>query len=484
MLRFFLLFSFCFLSFNNIKADNKKIDLCSVALPSFANIVDRSLPTVVNISTSKNITKKGVDLSDLIPQLPKNSPFEFFFRDFFNSGIIDNKVETVTSLGSGFIISEDGYIVTNSHVLEGADVVNVKFNDGISKRATIIGKDIKSDIALLKIESKDKLPYVEMGNSDNAKVGDWVIAVGNPFGLGGTVTAGIISARGRNLIAGSNINFIQTDAAINKGNSGGPMFDSEGKLIGINTAIFSNASGGNIGIGFSIPTNIAVPVIEQLKNKGKVTRGWLGVTVQYVDPNMAEALGLERALGAYITAIVADSPAAKSGLLVDDLIIEIAGKNIENPQILAQIISDSKVGDRLKLKILRYENGKLTPKNILVKIENVADKDAQEQAKKAELSYKEYLGLRLTELDEDFRNDYKIPSDLNGILIVGFTEDSKNNIAGLVEGDVITKINQEPVKSFKHLEKIVEKNKKFGKKYAVFSVKRGDFTVIATIDIE
>ena len=482
--RFVYIFLFSAIFLSSLSANDQNIDICSLSFPSFSHTVEKLLPTVVNISTSKSITKKGVDLPDLLPELPENSPFEFFFKDLFGSGIIADKVETVTSLGSGFIISEDGYIVTNNHVLDSAEIVDVKLNDGQIVRARIIGRDIKSDLALLKIKTKDKLPFVEVGDSDNSAVGDWVIAVGNPFGLGGTVTAGIISARGRNLMVGSNIDFIQTDAAINKGNSGGPMFDSKGKLIGVNTAIFSNAAGGNIGIGFAIPANIAIPVIAQLKARGKVIRGWLGVSVQYIDPNMADALGLEEPYGAYVISVIADSPAEKYGLQPDDLIVEISGKLINSPQLLAQIVSATEIGDKLNLKILRFENGKLAPKNIIVEIENIPSEDKKKIHKKTDITYKEYLGLKLTELNKRFRNDYEIPEELNGVLIIGFTDKSKNNTTGVIEGDVISKINQEQIKSFKQLKIIIERNRKFGKKYAVLSIKRGELTVIETVNIE
>lgn len=482
--RFIYIFLFSAIFLSSLSANDQNIDICSLSSPSFSHTVEKLLPTVVNISTSKSITKKGVDLPDLLPELPENSPFEFFFKDLFGSGIIADKVETVTSLGSGFIISEDGYIVTNNHVLDSAEIVDVKLNDGQIVRARIIGRDIKSDLALLKIKTKDKLPFIEVGDSDNSAVGDWVIAVGNPFGLGGTVTAGIISARGRNLMVGSNIDFIQTDAAINKGNSGGPMFDSKGKLIGVNTAIFSNATGGNIGIGFAIPANIAIPVIAQLKARGKVIRGWLGVSVQYIDPNMADALGLEKPYGAYVISVIADSPAEKYGLQPDDLIVEISGKLINSPQLLAQIVSATEIGDKLNLKILRFENGKLVPTNIIVEIENIPSEDKNKIKKKTDITYKEYLGLKLTELNQRFRNDYAIPEELNGVLIIGFTDKSKNNTTGVIEGDVISKINQEQIKSFKQLKRIIERNRKFGKKYAVLSIKRGELTVIETVNIE
>jgi serine protease Do len=323
-----------------VTANARAIDFCSFEQSSFSEVVSKLTPTVVNISTSQTITHRGGDFDDLFSGLPNNSPFKFFFKEYFDDAIDRDKTETVTSLGSGFIISEDGYIVTNNHVVEKADIINVKFND----RAKLIGTDPRTDIALLKIETDKKLPFVHFGNSDSAKVGDWVIAIGNPFGLGGTVTAGIISARGRNIGNSNAVDFIQTDAAINKGNSGGPMFDAKGNLIGINTAIFSTSGdGGSIGIGFAIPTNIAEPVILQLKDNGQVIRGWLGVNVQYVSPNMAEAVGMSEIKGAYVVKVESDSPAFAAKIKEDDIIISFDGKKIKTVSDLPRIVGNTEV---------------------------------------------------------------------------------------------------------------------------------------------
>ncbi|MBL6621609.1 MAG: Do family serine endopeptidase [Rickettsiales bacterium] len=482
-IRLIISFNFLFFSFN---AGAKAIDFCSLNNVSFSNIVEKLTPTVVNISTSQTITYKGSNLDDLFSGMPNNSPFKFFFKEYFDNSLDQDKTETVTSLGSGFIISEDGYIVTNNHVVEKADIINVKFNNDKILRAKLIGTDPRTDIALLKIDSDEKLPYVNFGDSDSAKVGDWVIAIGNPFGLGGTVTAGIISARGRNIGNSNAVDFIQTDAAINKGNSGGPMFDSKGNLIGINTAIFSTSgNGGSIGIGFAIPTNIAASVINQLKNTGQVVRGWLGVNVQYVSPNMAEAMGMKEMQGAYVVKVEEDSPAAKAKIKEDDIIISFDGKKIKNVSDLPRIVGNTEVGKLVKLTVLRNEKGELVEKELIVKIAQLVEKDSNENNNSEEhVEQTEYLGFKLLELTDVIRSKYKLSENIEGILILGYGNDSKNKDSGFIAGDIIIKLNQESVSDLAKFKKIVEKQKKDGKKYILLTVKRNNMTIVSTVNIE
>ncbi|HET8726465.1 MAG TPA: trypsin-like peptidase domain-containing protein, partial [Alphaproteobacteria bacterium] len=273
------------------------------ALPgSFAGLVERVSPAVVNISTTRTAESQRMPRAPL-PQFPPGSPFEEFFRHFqqpMQGGGMPPR--EVTALGSGFIIDAEGYIVTNNHVVEQADDIRVTLHDGSQVEAELVGRDPKTDLALIKIDVEEKLPHLEFGDSDSLRVGDWVVAVGNPFGLGGTVTAGIVSARGRDINAGPYDDFIQTDAAINRGNSGGPTFDAEGRVVGINTAIFS-PSGGSVGIGFAIPSNLARPILAELKETGSVSRGWLGVQIQEVTPEIADSLGLDAAGGALVAAV-------------------------------------------------------------------------------------------------------------------------------------------------------------------------------------
>lgn len=479
-------FYICF-SFSATAKD--KINVCALEYPSLSNVVKRLVPTVVNISTTQTLDNRQSSLEDLLSQLPKNSPFENFFKDYFgHQDPSNNKRQTVTSLGSGFVISEDGYIITNNHVVDGSDSIDIKFNDGTVSRAKIIGIDKKSDIALLKVNTEKKLPFVTFGDSDSIEVGDWVIAIGNPFGLGGTVTAGIISALGRNISDGSNTNFFQTDAAINRGNSGGPMFNTKGDLIGINTAIFSN-SGGNIGIGFAIPSKTALPIINQLKETGSVVRGWLGVNIQFVTPAMAEALGLDNANGAYVVGVAEDSPAEKAGIKIDDLIIEFDGHTINDMYLLPRIVSNTKINKKVSIVVLRKTNKKFVRKKLTTVITRLDDqkgvKNQEEQNMIDNLQYKEYLGYKFSELTDSLRNKYQINQNITGIMIVGFSEESQASLIELQPGDIINKVNQITINTLEQFIEIVEKNKKSGKKHILLSVKRGnDITIVVTLNIE
>ncbi len=466
---------------SNVQAD--ELDVCSFGYPSFSNIVKRLTPTVVNISTTQTIVNKN-PFQDAFPNLPKNSPFEFFFKEFLDDSFGGNaQKETVTSLGSGFIISEDGYIVTNNHVIEKADIIDVKLNDGLVERAKVIGRDPRSDIALLKIESDKKLPFVEFGSSEYADVGDWVIAIGNPFGLGGTVTAGIISARGRNISDGSNTDFIQTDAAINRGNSGGPLFDTDGRLIGINTAIFSTNSGGSIGIGFTIPSDTALPIIEQLKDKGEVVRGWLGVNIQIVTPAMAEALNLKNNQGAYVTSVVSASPAEKAGILADDIIIGFADEAIVDMYDLPRIVAATKIGTQVRVKILRNEQGSFKEKILNAKIAELVEQAEEEQSSEAnEPKSEEFLGLKLSNITQELKDKYNANS---GVVVVGFVADSLAEISGIRSGDIINKVNQVSVKNFAEFKALVDEQKKLGRRNILLSLARGANTnIIITVNIE
>ena len=462
------------------------ISFAKIADNSFADIVEDLMPMVVNISTTQKLISQQKQIENLLPQLPKDSPFRFFFREFLEEGQKKpGKQKKLSSLGSGFIISADGYIVTNNHVVDKADIIDIKFHDGTIARAKIIGIDKKSDIALLKVDSDIKLPYVKFGNSDLLRVGDWVIAIGNPFGLGGTVTAGIVSARGRNISDGSNTDFIQTDAAINRGNSGGPMFNSKGELIGISTAIFSN-SGGNIGIGFAIPSQTALPLIKQLKENGKVVRGWLGVNIQDVTPALAEALGLEKSKGAYVVAVAKNSPAAQAGIKSDDLIIKFDNKEIINMNILPNIVANTKIGKRVKVTVLRNINNKLVRKNLIVKIAqfngNVStDKKLANQSD--QITSTEYLGFKLASLTDELRAKYQLKNDDMGILVLGFSNDIYNLLSGIEIGDMISKVNQRKVNSVKDFIEIIEESKRNKKKHILLSIKRGNITAAITLNI-
>ena len=326
---------------------------------SFADLAAKLLPAVVNVSSSQTITartRRGGGGPEM-PIFPPGSPFEQFFKDFLNKqrpgqrgGDNDQpKPERrAQSLGSGFIIDASGLVVTNNHVIEGADEISVILQDNTTLKAEVVGRDESGDIALLKVKSDKPLPTVDFGDSSAMRVGDWVLAIGNPFGLGGSVTAGIVSARGRDIHQGQYDDFIQTDAAINRGNSGGPLFNMDGQVIGINTAIFS-PSGGSIGIGFSIPSNMAKNIVAQLKEYGRPRRGWLGVKIQQVTPDIAESLGLKDASGAMIAGVTDGGPADKAKLRNGDVILKFDGQPVKEMHNLPRIVADSSVGKEVPL---------------------------------------------------------------------------------------------------------------------------------------
>ncbi|MEK9726060.1 MAG: Do family serine endopeptidase, partial [Rhodospirillaceae bacterium] len=316
---------------------------------SFADLAQKLLPSVVNISTTQTV--EGRD-NPTMPQLPPGSPFEDFFKEFFDRNSPQQRSRRATSLGSGFIISKDGYVVTNNHVIADADEITVILHDDTRLPAELVGRDTKTDLAVLKVKAEIDLSPVGFGNSDAARVGDWVVAIGNPFGLGGTVTAGIISARGRDINSGPYDDYIQTDASINRGNSGGPMFNLDGQVIGINTAIFS-PTGGSVGIGFAIPATTAEPVIAQLMKNGSVQRGWLGVHIQAVTDEIAETLGLKEASGALVASVIKDSPAEKGKIKAGDVILTFDGKKVNEMKALPRIVAETEVGRKAPVIVWR-----------------------------------------------------------------------------------------------------------------------------------
>ncbi|WP_044561213.1 Do family serine endopeptidase, partial [Azospirillum sp. B4] len=330
---------------------------------SFAPLVEKMLPAVVNISTSQTVKNKKQGQLPM-PEFPPGSPFGDFFRDYQERQKENDqggdKGGGATSLGSGFIIDASGYVVTNNHVIEGADEITVRLQDDTQLKATLVGTDKATDIALLKVEPASKLPFMVMGNSDILKVGDWVVAIGNPFGLGGTVTAGIISARGRDIGAGKYDDFLQTDASINLGNSGGPLINLNGEVIGMNTAIFSPQSNegeaGSVGIGFAIPSVVVKNVVQQLRETGKVRRGWLGVQIQDVSPDIAESLKLKQQRGALVAVVSPGGPGEQAGLKQGDVIVSIDGKDVTNGRILPRIVAEEPVGHKAALVVVRKGN--------------------------------------------------------------------------------------------------------------------------------
>ncbi|HEY9079448.1 DegQ family serine endoprotease [Magnetovibrio sp.] len=437
---------------------------------SFADLADKLLPAVVNVSTTQVIEGKS-SMPDM-PQFPPGSPFEDFFKDFFDKnggGGQHPQKRKATSLGSGFIIdyrkNGDAYVVTNNHVVEGADEVSVILQDDTRLKAEIVGRDAKSDLAVLKVHTDRKLPSVGFGDSTASRVGDWVVAIGNPFGLGGTVTAGIISARGRDINAGPYDDFIQTDASINRGNSGGPMFNMQGEVIGINTAIFS-PSGGSVGIGFAIPSNAAQVVIEQLIQYGQVSRGWLGVHIQVVTDSIAETLGLKKAEGALVASVIEDGPAAKAGIKARDVILEFDGKHVNEMRKLPRIVASTPVEKAVSVKVWR--DGKIKTLSVMIgrlddDKEVVASADEQPKGKTAEHALNE-LGLTVSLPTAEVLQRFDLADGVDSLVITDVDADSQAYEEGIRAGDLLTEVNQEKVKTPADAERVVKAAKKDGKR--------------------
>ena len=408
---------------------------------SLADLAEQISPAVVNITTTTTVAGTGQQ-----PVIPEGSPLEDFFRDFMErqqQGRPDQAPRRGTALGSGFIISADGYIVTNNHVIDKADEVTVEFFEGGEAIAEVVGVDPKTDIAVLKVEMDEPLPFVPWGDSDVARVGDWVMAIGNPLGQGFSVSAGIISARNREL-RGSYDDFIQTDAAINRGNSGGPLFNMDGEVIGVNTAILS-PNGGSIGIGFAMSSSVVSKVVTQLQEFGETKRGWLGVRIQDMEPDVAEALGLASTDGALVTD-VPDGPAKEAGILSGDVILSFDGKDVEDIRNLVRIVGDTQVGKAVRVKVFR--DGKT--ETLLVNVGRLEEASVQLAAADGtvpdpEPREMETIGLQISQMSEELRGQYGLSEDATGVVITKVDEDSEAFDKGLREGDVIAEVAQEAV---------------------------------------
>ena len=426
----------------------------------FEDLAENLSPTVVNVSTTgKMPAAAGQQRQNLppMPDLPPGSPFEKFFKDFYDQYKNDNQApaeEKVSALGSGFIIdANNGYIVTNNHVVKDADEIKVILHDNTTLDATLVGTDEKTDVAVLKVKPAKPLVAAQWGDSDTAKVGSWVLAIGNPFGLGGTVTAGIVSARQRDISAGPYDDFIQTDASINRGNSGGPMFNMKGQVIGMNTAIFS-PSGGSVGIGFAIPSNIVHGVVDQLVKYGKTKRGWLGVRIQEVTPEIAESLGLDKPKGAMVSSLTAKSPAEAAGIKSGDVILTFNGKDIDSVHKLPRMVAESEVGKEATLTVWRKGETK-TVMVTLGQLETAEEtgmlktggkpdeeKPAQPEVKATAL---DSLGISLAALTDASRDKFGLPKTLQGVLITEVKRDGRAAEKGIAPGDVIAEVDQAEV---------------------------------------
>jgi len=393
-------------------------------LPDFVQLAQQNKPAVVNISTSKTVTQRQ------LPHMSPGSPFDEFFKHFFDGQPFPQHKQR--SLGSGFIISQDGYILTNEHVVDAADEITVKLGDGRTFQATVKGADQKLDLALLKVDAKGDLPVATFGDSDELKIGEWVMAIGNPFGLEQTVTAGIVSAKGRVIGAGPYDDFIQTDASINPGNSGGPLFNSAGQVVGINTAIVA----GGQGIGFAIPINAVKEILDQLRTSGRVTRGWLGVSIQQMTSDLAKSFGLEDNRGALVAEVIKDSPAEKAGIQRGDVILTFDGHEINDMHDLPRLVAATPIDKQVKMQVLR--DGKT--RDVKIKIGKLAENSSGIQATSGAPEH-DKLGLSLQDLDNATAQQLGLDSTTVGVLVTAVNPDSPAGDAGLQPGDIIMEVN-------------------------------------------
>ena len=455
---------------------------------SFADLAERLLPSVVNISTTQTVQaqQRPGGGGPEMPQFPPGSPFEEFFKDFFErnrpnggggNGGGRRAPRRAQSLGSGFIIDSAGIVVTNNHVIAQADEIKVRLQDDTEFEATLLGRDPKTDIAVLKINpGKTKLTAVSFGDSDKLRVGDWVVAIGNPFGLGGTVTAGIVSARGRDINQGPYDDFIQTDASINKGNSGGPLFNLDGKVIGINTAIFSQ-SGGSVGIGFSVASRLASPVVAQLKDFGRTRRGWLGVRIQRVTDEIAEGFGLNEAKGALVAEVTKGGPAEAAGIDPVDVILTFNDRDVAEMRRLPRIVAETPVGVDVPVEVWR--DGAIAKVTARIGELEEAEKADVVPASKTEgpksstTGRVDAVGLELSTLTDALRTEHTIAAETEGVVVISTDPDSPAAEKGIQPGDVIVEVDQQEVSKPADVAEIVRKVIAAGKKKSVlFTVNR------------
>jgi serine protease Do len=437
---------------------------------SFADLAEELSPSVVNITTSTTIA--GVT-DQARPQIPEGSPFEDLFRDFFNNGEGGQaRPRRSSALGSGFVVSSDGYIVTNNHVIDKADEIVIEFFDGKELVAKLVGRDPKTDIAVLKVEASEPLPFVGFGDSDIARVGDWVMAIGNPLGQGFSVSAGIISARNRTLRSGPYDDFIQTDAAINRGNSGGPLFNMSGEVIGVNTAIIS-PNGGSIGLGFSMSSRVVGRVVKQLKEYGETRRGWLGVQIQDIDSDMAEALGLDKVSGALVSG-VPEGPGADAGIQSGDVIISFDGVEVEDTRGLVTAVGNADVGKVVRVIIFR--DGKTKTIKVTLGRREAAEKEKLVPVTKAPEKIKETekFGMKLLTINSESRIQLNLPEDLEGVAVLDVSETSDAFEKGIRAGDVIVEAGRTKIADVNDISKIFEDAIEAGRKSILLLVLRGD----------
>ncbi len=433
---------------------------------SFADLAQKFSPAVVNITTSTTVAQ-GVGP---VPMVPDGSPFQDFFRQFRDQGEGGDRPRRSSALGSGFVISEDGYIVTNNHVIESADEIIIEFYEGGELEAKVIGTDPKTDIALLKVESDKPLPFVSFGDSDNARVGDWVMAMGNPLGQGFSVSAGIVSARNRAL-SGTYDDYIQTDAAINRGNSGGPLFDMDGSVVGVNTAILS-PNGGSIGIGFSMASNVVKRVVDQLQEFGETRRGWLGVRIQDVTDDVAEAMGLDDAAGALVTD-VPTGPAAEAGMMAGDVIMSFDGVKVPDTRELVRQVGETEVGKSVRVLVFR-DGGTQTLKVTLGRREDAENAEGTSLPGGGPDSMPEpetMMGMTLSPLDDELRAQLELADDATGLVVSDIDPMSEAYEKGLRAGDVLTEAGQQTLATVNDLEDRIDDAREAGRKSLLLLVR-------------
>ena len=438
----------------------------SAALPDFVSLAKKMRPVVVNISTTQ-VSEGREGPQEFASPFGEEDPFNDFWRRFFG-GPAPRGPQRQRSLGSGFLIDSDGSILTNNHVVENATKIVVKLSDDEEYEAKVVGRDPKTDIAVIRIDGKANLPFASLGDSDRLEVGEWVVAIGNPFGLDSTVTSGIVSAKGRHIGQGPYDNFIQTDASINPGNSGGPLINLRGEVIGINTAIFSR-SGGNIGIGFAIPINLVKEVLPQLRGTGKVTRGYLGVLIQKVTPEIAESLGMEKASGALVANVSKDGPADKAGVKVGDVIVEFDGKEVKDSGDLPILVARTPVDKKARMKVLRDK------KEVML---TVAVGELKDEEVVATAPEKGELGLTVQRLTPQMAESLGLQKS-EGVIVAAVEPGSSADDAGIRRGDIILEVDRKSVRNLDDYKKAIAGARKG--RGVLFLVRRGENTLFLAL---
>jgi len=443
---------------------------------SFADLAETLLPGVVNISTTQTVSDERATGEEDLDQ---------FFKDFLDRQRRNNPQQRrMTSLGSGFVIDASGYIVTNNHVISGAEEITVRFHDDSELKAKLVGSDEKTDLALLKVESPKPIASLAWGDSDALRIGDWVLAIGNPFGLGGTVTAGIVSARNRVLDQGAYDDYIQTDASINRGNSGGPLFNMSGEVIGVNTLIYSNNSGGSVGIGFAIPSGMAKNVIAQIREYGKPRRGWLGVRIQTVNDELAEGLRLPQAKGALVANVTPGGPAEKAGIKQGDVILKFDGKEVDAMRTLPRMVAETPINKKVDVVVIR-QGKETTVQVVLGELTEAAEQASlppgtaptAPPAKEGKIAD---LGLTLSELSDSLRQKFSLTPDAKGVVVTKVEDNSAAAEKGLHEGDVIVEVDQQAVATPGDVETRVKEAKSRGYRVVTLLLFRdGDYQWVA-----